>query len=229
LNILKKPSHSSALEPNYDLINRYPLRHPEGFELDTKVTVDACRLDELNLEAKDFMKIDVQGYELKVLKGAESSLQDFLGVEVEIEFFEMYRNQCTFGEITEYLLENNFEFIDFTSLCRWERDTPSNNLGRCIGGDALFLKTPEFIFSEYKNDLERLGVYLAICLIYRRYDLISTTLKLFKLEDSGEYSVFTKLCRILRRRLNLADRISRIANHVIGFSVSNADGSKIFY
>ena len=79
LNILKKQTLSSALEPNYNLINRFTQRNAVGFELDYKVTVDACDLDSLDFEAKDFMKIDVQGYELKVLKGAESSLNELLG------------------------------------------------------------------------------------------------------------------------------------------------------
>ena len=68
------------MEPNNKFINLFPLRHPEGFELDYKLTVDACNLDYLDINEKDFMKIDVQGYELKVLKGAESSLKELLGL-----------------------------------------------------------------------------------------------------------------------------------------------------
>lgn len=229
LNILKKPSRSSALEPNYDLLNLYPQLHPVGFELDYKVNVDACDLDSLDFEAKDFMKIDVQGYELKVLKGAESSLSELLGLEIEVEFFEMYKNQCSFGEINDYLLNNNFEFIDFTSITRWERDNHKNNLGKCICADALFLKTPEFVYSKYKENSEKLRAYLSICLIYKRYDLIFTTLKLFNLENSTDYLRFSKISSLLRRRLNLADRLSRISSQIVRFFVSETDGSKMFY
>jgi FkbM family methyltransferase len=229
INILKKPSHSSALDVNFNLLNRFPHRNLKGFELDYKVTVDAYDLDSLEFEAKDFMKIDVQGYELKVLKGAESSLKELLGLEVEIEFFEMYRNQCSFGEIKDYLLKHDFEFLDFTSLTRYERDSGKNHLGLCIGGDALFLKTPEFIFDKYKDDRQKLGAYLSICLIYKRYDLINLTLKLFSLEDSKDYLVFTKACKVLRKRLNFADRVSRISTRIIGYSVSTVNNSTMFY
>ena len=229
LNILKKPSHSAALEPNHEVSNRFPQRHPKGFELDYKVTVDACDLDSIDFEAKDFIKIDVQGYELKVLKGAESSLNELLGLEVEIEFFEMYKNQCSFGEINDYLLNRDFEFIDFTSLTRWERDTEKNTLGICMGGDAFFLRSPEFVFSKYKEDSEKLAAYLSICLIYKRYDFIVTTLRLFDLENNVDYLEFSKISNLLRKRLNFADRLARISNHIIRFFVSDTDGTPMFY
>ena len=69
---------------------------------DYKVTVEATDLDSLKFKAKDFMKIDVQGYELKVLKGSEDSLKEILGLEIEIEFPEIYKNHCTFDEINHF-------------------------------------------------------------------------------------------------------------------------------
>lgn len=229
INILSKPSHSSALEPNHKMLNRFPERHLEHFELDYKVTVDATDLDSLEFEAMDFMKIDVQGYELKVLEGSEVSLKEILGLEVEIEFFEMYKNQCSFGEIKDFLQQRELEFIDFTTICRWERDTPRNNLGICMGGDALFLRTPEHMHQNFKDDSEKLGAYLSICLIYKRFDLILKTFNLFGLENSETYLNFFKISTLMRRRLNFADRLSRITNHLIGFFVPETDASKMFY
>ena len=229
INILSKPSHSSVLEPNYKILNRFPERHLEHFELDYKVTVDASDLDSLEFEAKDFMKIDVQGYELKVLEGSKSSLKDILGLEVEIEFIEMYKNQCSFGEIKDFLHQHDLEFVDFTTICRWERDTPMNNLGICMGGDALFLRTPEYIYQNYEKDSEKLDAYLSICLIYKRFDTILKTINLFKLEDSKAHSKFLKISKLFRRRLNYADRLSRITNQIIGFFIPETDASKMFY
>jgi FkbM family methyltransferase len=229
LNILKKPSHSSVLEPNNSFINLYSQRHPEGFEIDYKVTVEASDLDSLEFEAKDFMKIDVQGYELKVLKGSEDSLKEILGLEIEIEFAELYKNQCSFEEIKAFLSKNNLDFTDFTSMTRWERDSSKNTLGLCMGGDALFLRTPEYMFNEYKNDPMKLSAYLSICLIYKRHDLIEITVDLFNIEEDSDYSRFLKINKILRRRLNLADRLSKLSNHFIRFFVSDVDATPMFY
>tara|TARA_B100000674_G_scaffold495476_1_gene523047 strand:- start:44 stop:1024 length:981 start_codon:yes stop_codon:yes gene_type:complete len=229
LNILKKPSHSSVLEPNNNFINLYPERNPKGFELDHKVSVDAIDLDSLEMEAKDFMKIDVQGYELNVLRGSEESLKEILGLEIEIEFSELYKNQCSFEEIKTFLSQYDLDFIDFTSMTRWERDSSKNTLGLCMGGDALFLRTPEYMFSFYKNDFEKLAIYLSLCLIYKRHDLIKTTTDLFHLNEDNKYSKFLKINGILRRRLNFADNISRISNHVIRFFVSDVESTPMFY
>lgn len=229
LNILKKPSHSSALEPNHEILNRYPENHLEHYELDYKAVVDASDLDSLDFNAKDFIKIDVQGYELKVLKGAESSLKDILGLEVELEFFELYKNSCSFGEISDFLLLHGFEFIDFTSLTRWERDAMQNTLGSSMGADGLFLRSPEYVFSHYYQDMDKLKAYLSICLIYKRYDLIFKTLKLFNLEQNPNFIDFSMISTILRRRLNIADRIARLSNHIIGFFTTETDNSKMFY
>jgi len=229
LNILKKPSHSSVLEPNNNFINLYTKRHPEGFELDYKVTVEASDLDSLEFKAKDFMKIDVQGYELKVLKGSEESLKEILGLEIEIEFAELYKNQCSFEEIKSFLSKNDIDFTDFTSMTRWERDSSKNTLGLCMGGDALFLRTPEYMFDVYKDDPVKLSAYLSICLIYKRYDFIEATIDLFNLRDDSKYSKFIKINKILRRRLIIADRISRISNHGIRFFVSDVDSTPMFY
>ena len=175
------------------------------------------------------MKIDVQGYELNVLKGSEESLKEILGLEIEIEFAELYKNQCSFEEIKSFLAKNNLDFTDFTSMTRWERDSSKNTLGLCMGGDALFLRTPEYMFEVYKDDPIKLSAYLSICLIYKRYDLIETTINLFNLRSDNNYSKFIKINNILRKRLNFADRISRVSNHGIRFFVSDVDSTPMFY
>ena len=198
LNILKKASHSSALQPNMDLINRYSKRHPEGWELDYEISVSARDLDSLEFVAKDFMKIDVQGYELKVLQGAKESLSEILGLEVEVEFLEMYKGGCSFGEIKDFLCDCDFEFVDFTSLTRWERDSPKNTLGLCTEANALFLRSPEYIFQNIPLHDEKLRIYLSVCLIYKRYDLLFTTVDFFNLSDNPMYREFLDASSILR-------------------------------
>jgi hypothetical protein len=98
-----------------------------------------------------------------------------------------------------------------------------------MGGDALFLRTPEHMHQNFKDDREKLGAYLSICLIYKRFDLILKTLNLFGLENSETYLNFFKISTLMRRRLNFADRLSRISNHLIGFFMPETDASKMFY
>lgn len=67
------------------------------------------------------MKLDIQGGELAVLQGAEKTLDQCLGLEIEVEFVQIYKDQPLFGDICALLGSKGMEFIDFTHLNRWER------------------------------------------------------------------------------------------------------------
>ena len=54
-------------------------------------------------------------------------------------FKKFNQKELLFGKIDEFLSKKEFEFIDFTYLCRWERNSFNGN-GQCIFGNALFLK-----------------------------------------------------------------------------------------
>ena len=43
---------------------------------------------------------------------SKNNLNNVLGIEIEVEFIEMYRNQPLFGEINSFLSKNNFEILD---------------------------------------------------------------------------------------------------------------------
>ena len=51
----------------------------------------------------------------------ENHLSDCLGLELEVEFSQLYLNQPLFGDLKKFLNNKDFEFIDFTNLIRWER------------------------------------------------------------------------------------------------------------
>ena len=64
----------------------------------------------------DFMKLNVQGAELEILKGASTLLDSVLGVMTEISFVESYRNRPFFSDIDAFLRANNFAFFDLIGL-----------------------------------------------------------------------------------------------------------------
>ena len=47
------------------------------------------------------MKIDTQGYNLRVL--GKLTIKKVLGIDIETEFFHMYKNQHLFEDIKKYL------------------------------------------------------------------------------------------------------------------------------
>jgi FkbM family methyltransferase len=91
-------------------------RHVEAFP-NTRVaeptTVQMRTLDEMlagvELRANVLMKIDVQGYELQVLRGGAQILERTDYVLVEMSLVELYKGQPLFREVTEWLWARNFD------------------------------------------------------------------------------------------------------------------------
>jgi FkbM family methyltransferase len=119
-------------------------KHVEAFPFtaNTKsINVLVEKLDNLNssinFNKKVLLKIDVQGFELNVLKGAQNVLKKIDMIFCEISFAELYKDQPAFGEILEYLENYNFKYFgNFEQLA----DPLSNKI---LQADAIFIKSEE--------------------------------------------------------------------------------------
>ena len=81
--------------------------------------VDLRRLGSLDLpmlnSAKSILlKIDTQGYEMAVLRGAGDLLAHIRGVQVELSVVALYEGQPVFDEVTAYLQAQDFGLWDVT-------------------------------------------------------------------------------------------------------------------
>jgi len=96
--------HSNILELNRKAIN---------FESQEKIFVK--RFDEfiniLKFKKKVFVKLDVQGYELEVLKGFGNYINQVDYILTEVSYQEAYKGQPFANEIIKFLEENNFFII----------------------------------------------------------------------------------------------------------------------
>jgi len=102
-----------------------------GREAATVETVDNW-LEQSNLQHIDLLKIDTQGYDLEVLKGAAQSLRKGLitCISIEINFIKMYENQAHYQDIISFLESYNMFLVDFYEKVR---------IGNCIAWcTALF-------------------------------------------------------------------------------------------
>jgi FkbM family methyltransferase len=66
-------------------------------------------LGEMNLTGVILAKIDVQGYELQVLKGCATLLPEISYVYVECSFVELYRGQGLASDVISLLWQHGFE------------------------------------------------------------------------------------------------------------------------
>jgi FkbM family methyltransferase len=83
------------------------------------------------LIAPAILKIDVQGFELDVLKGSESLLSRFSCIYCECSFIELYTGQKLAHEIIEWLGQRGFNLSGIYNLS-------CDYLGRTIQADFLF-------------------------------------------------------------------------------------------
>ena len=85
---------SSLYEPDPQVIDQFTslgTRADSQFAVIKTEQVDTCRLDDIaEIETCHFLKSDVQGAELDVLRGAERLLSDVLVAELEVEFIPIY-------------------------------------------------------------------------------------------------------------------------------------------
>ena len=86
-------------------------------------------------EQIDILKIDTQGYEEEVLRGASNILQNTLIIETEIIFANHYVNQATFKGIEEILSSYGFYLWDIPYIGKF----PDEAVNRVNFIDALFV------------------------------------------------------------------------------------------
>ena len=65
----------------------------------------ACETD------KVYLKIDTQGFEENVLKGAESSLNHIDTIQLEMSLIPLYRDEPLFDEMYHFLYQKGYRLI----------------------------------------------------------------------------------------------------------------------
>ena len=113
---------SSILKPKVHLTHHPHVKFP------TTEEVELATLDQYNCHDYNFINMDVQGYELEVLKGATKTLNQIDYVYCEVNRDEVYENNAYVEEIDEFLAEYGMERVETD----WAGD---------IWGDALYIKT----------------------------------------------------------------------------------------
>jgi FkbM family methyltransferase len=206
INFCRSPGTSSHFLPNHSFLDLFP--DSRRFDILENLKINSTTLDNLNLTSADFIKLDIQGGELKALKGGVNLIQTTLGLEIEVEFTALYMKQPLFGEICSFLNSFEFEFIDFVNLSRWER-TSHNSYGQCVFGDALFLRSPEYMIKMNLNK-DSISKYIGICLLYNRFDLIDKTISLLPDNLAITYDAFLSQSAPLRR----SNKVVRVLNYL---------------
>ena len=170
LNLCRKPMASSIYTPNREFYDLF--QDPERNDIVDKIKIECITLDEVSNQIGkpfDVIKLDVQGAELDVLKGAMESLSSVIAIDIEVELCELYLGQPLFDQIFSFLRQTGLEFIDFTYIYRWSPDQ-FNELGQATFADALFMLSPEKVATSETEQL--ITKFAVIAATYERGDLL---------------------------------------------------------
>ena len=210
LNINKSPGTSSIYKSNFKELDNFP--ESDRFLNEKRVKLEGKTIDELAangvINDVDFMKVDIQGGELQVIHGGGEFLKDnLIGIEVEVEFLEMYKNQPLFGDVEKYIRTNlGLELWDIKKYY-WKYKTKKNmstsTKGRVIFADALFIRPLTDIddwLSEFTLEKASQKLYMLMLTLsaYGYYDYIEALLesevgiKHLDIESHKHFSDFLK-------------------------------------
>jgi FkbM family methyltransferase len=133
INISKNLVSSSLL--NMEELHKQA--YPESAYINKEV-IELRKLDDVvkiaDLQKRILIKIDVQGYENKVIAGAKNTIAAADVIIIEFSYQPIYEGQWLFHETYSYFTSNGFKFIGLA-------DQVTNvGIGVPIFGDAIFVK-----------------------------------------------------------------------------------------
>ncbi len=169
LNIGGRSSMSSLLEFDEHAFDKHfgykagSARWKKMLISNQTISVNTITLDKWSDENKissiDFLKLDTQGTELEILKGAVNLLDNHKISVIKTEFsnFPVYKNQCLYPQIDSFLGSKGFELVDciFYPDTVYQAGSSSVNENRKLrevppigaGGDAVYILRNEFLNS----------------------------------------------------------------------------------
>ena len=130
---ISKRDDSSSLLP----ITQNQEAHFPGTGLDRIDKIKTGKLQDYispdDLSAPVLIKIDVQGFELDVLKGCSELLQHIDNIIVECSFIELYQGQALADQVIQHLAETGFKLAGIYNLSYSSEGLP-------IQADFIFQK-----------------------------------------------------------------------------------------
>jgi FkbM family methyltransferase len=130
MHVSAREDSSSLLPIGVQQITAFPGTH-ESYQSYIELAPLSAFMNSGSIKAPAFLKIDVQGYEMEVLIGCQSLLENFNFIYCECSFIELYSGQKLVGDIIKWLENINFSIVGVFNVSY-------DKLGMPIQGDFLF-------------------------------------------------------------------------------------------
>lgn len=146
----RAPMTSSLYESNEELVRHFH-QLDEVHQTVQRIPAKTTRLDDVpEISRIDYLKLDVQGAELDVLRGGERHLKNALFVQAELEFVPLYKGQALFSDVEPFLRERGFLLHTIT---------PSGRVFKPFGAQDPDLIVRQTLWAEcfFVRDFTRFG------------------------------------------------------------------------
>jgi FkbM family methyltransferase len=168
---------SSLLDPDPRMLNCFPGFSTYG-QVIAQIPVETRTLDSISEIAQlDFLKIDVQGYELAVFRNGSARLIDAVAVQAEVSFMPLYKNQPLYGDIDRNLRALGFIPHMFAAINKrmilplQDASRPYASINQLLEADVVYVRDftqPEKMSTE---QLKHLAMIAHHC--YGSFDLVA--------------------------------------------------------
>jgi FkbM family methyltransferase len=168
LKITKVEGMTSLLTPDQNQLRLFTPFAEWGSVVEER-DVQTYRLDDLDIDDFDLLKIDVQGAELMVLQNGRERLREAVAVHTEISFVPLYLGQPTFGEVDAELRSQGFVPHSMPNVTQWaiaptvfddNLYTPGNQL---LKADIVYVRDlahPERMTSDQLSHLAMIAFHI---------------------------------------------------------------------
>lgn len=114
---------ASLLRHNAAMVERFGTEHLHASR--KTVPVETWTLNDLagagHIGRVDFMKLDVEGAELDILKAGTAVLENCVALKVECSFLDQRVDQPLIWDVLQFLTRTGFEVVDLQDVHRWRR------------------------------------------------------------------------------------------------------------
>jgi FkbM family methyltransferase len=182
------PDASSLLRPNTEVLELFN-DLPSHLTVVEALPVDTVRIDDVpEIGDIDYVKIDVQGAEIEVFRGAQTALAGAVVVHTEISFVELYERQPLFADVDQYLRGQGFWFhtiTPITSLCLKPLRAGAQDAGlnQRVWADAVYTAHPLRLAALATDKLRKMAALLHD--VYRSYDVAFRCLQALDARDGA--------------------------------------------
>ncbi|HAN44987.1 MAG TPA: FkbM family methyltransferase [Cyanobacteria bacterium UBA8156] len=171
---------SSLYRPNLAIAQRFGmdswLQVEQELPVTTTTLAAVCRQHQLR--SPDVLRVDVQGAEREVLRGAAAILPHVLAIEVEVEFLPLYQGQPLFEDVDCFLRSQGFTLWDLR-LQKHRRVAAAvystATQGQLVWAEALYFRDPLATPPTWQGDRRQ---HLKLACIAEAFDYPDFTVEL---------------------------------------------------